>query len=121
MLHRGDIYLADLNNHVGSEQPGIRPAIIVQNEAGNAYSPTTIVCPITSQSKPPMVTHVAVTPEDCGILKDSIILCEQICVIDKSLVRKRLGSLTNRAKLEEFEKKLLISLGIEGFNGTQVN
>lgn len=111
-LHRGEIYLVDLNNHVGSEQSGIRPAIIVQNEVGNTHSPTTIVCPLTSQTKTPIATHVEVTPEDCGILKDSTILCEQICVIDKTLVKRKLGELKNQEKLREFNHKLLISLGI---------
>jgi mRNA-degrading endonuclease toxin of MazEF toxin-antitoxin module len=60
-----------------------------------------------------MVTHVAVTPKDCGIIKDSTILCEQISVVDKSLVKKRLGEIRNKEKLAEFNKKLLISIGIE--------
>jgi mRNA interferase MazF len=113
-MHRGEIYLVDLNNHVGSEQTGIRPAIIVQNDAGNSHSPTTIICPLTSQRKPSMMTHVALSPKDCGIIKESIVLCEQICVIDKSLVKKKLGEVRNKAKIEEFNKKLLISIGIEG-------
>ena len=114
-MHRGEIYLVDLNNHTGSEQTGIRPAIIVQNETGNLNSPTTIVCPLTSQKKPSMITHVALSPKDCGIIKDSIVLCEQICVIDKKLVRKKLGEVKNKAKIEEFNRKLLISLGIEEY------
>ena len=114
-MHRGEIYLVDLNNHTGSEQTGIRPAIIVQNEIGNLNSPTTIVCPLTSQKKPSMITHVALSPKDCGIIKDSIVLCEQICVIDKKLVRKKLGEVKSKAKIEEFNKKLLSSLGIEEY------
>lgn len=75
----------------------------------------TIVCPLTSQKKPSMITHVALSPKDCGIIKDSIVLCEQICVIDKKLVRKKLGEVKSKAKIEEFNKKLLISLGIEEY------
>ena len=112
-MRRGEIYLVDLNNHVGSEQAGTRPAIIVQNDIGNANSPTTIVCPLTSQKKNLAVTHVTVSPEDCGVVKESTILCEQICVIDKKLVKKKLGVLENKTKLEEFNRKLLVSLGIE--------
>ena len=62
-----------------------------------------------------MITHVSLSPKDCGIIKDSIVLCEQICVIDKKLVRKKLGEVKNKAKIEEFNKKLLISLGIEEY------
>lgn len=111
-MHRGEIYLVDLSNHVGSEQSGIRPAIIVQNERGNTYSPTTIICPLTSQSKTLLDTHVTLAPNDCGILKESTVLCEQVRVIDKSRVRKKLGEVHNRKKIEDINRKLMISIGI---------
>ena len=112
-MHRGEIYLVDLSNHVGSEQSGIRPALIVQNERGNINSPTTIICPLTSKQKPTMDTHVPLSPSDCGILKESTVLCEQIRVIDKSRLKKKLGEVANQQKLEDINKKLRISIGIE--------
>ena len=112
-MHRGEIYLVDLNSHVGSEQSGIRPALIVQNEDGNTYSPTTIICPLTSKQKPTLKTHVFLTNKDCGIIRDSTVLCEQIRVIDKSRIRKKLGEITNREKIEDVNRKLMISMGIE--------
>lgn len=112
-MHRGEIYLVDLSSHVGSEQAGIRPALIVQNERGNINSPTTIICPLTSKQKPTMDTHVPLSPSDCGILKESTVLCEQIRVIDKSRLKKKLGEVVNQQKLEDINKKLRISIGIE--------
>lgn len=112
-MHRGEIYLVDLNSHVGSEQSGIRPALIVQNEKGNTYSPTTIVCPLTSKQKPLQETHVFLTTGDCGIVKDSTVLCEQVRVIDKSRIMKKVGEVINRQKIEDINRKLMISMGIE--------
>ena len=111
-MHRGEIYLVDLSNHVGSEQSGIRPALIVQNERGNTHSPTTIICPLTSRQKTELDTHVLLTPEDCGILKESTVLCEQVRVVDKVRVKKKVGEVINRKKIEDINRKLLISLGI---------
>jgi len=111
-MHRGEIYLVDLSNYIGSEQSGIRPALIVQNEKGNAYSPTTIICPLTSQQKPTMDTHVSLAPSDCGIIKDSTVLCEQIRVIDKTRIKRKLGEVTNRQKIDDINRKLLVSLGL---------
>ena len=64
MIHRGEIYLIDLSNQIGSEQSGVRPAVVVQNDTGNTHSPTTIVCPLTSKQKSMAATHVNLTPED---------------------------------------------------------
>lgn len=111
-MHRGEIYLVDLNSHVGSEQSGIRPAIIVQNNIGNACSPTTIICPLTSQEKVEVDTHVLLTPRDCGILKNSIVLCEQVRVIDKTRLVRKVGELTNKEKIEAVNRKLMLSIGI---------
>ena len=96
-MHRGEIYLVDLSNQVGSEQTGIRPALIVQNEQGNQHSPTTIICPLTSQDKTPIETHVTLTPQDAGILKVSTVLCEQVRVVDKTRLKKKLGEVVNRS------------------------
>ncbi len=112
-MHRGEIYLVDLSNHVGSEQSGIRPALIVQNEKGNTHSPTTIVCPLTSKNKQFLDTHVMLSPTDCGVIKDSIVLCEQVRVVDKARIMKKLGEVKNQEKIEDINRKLLISLGME--------
>ncbi|MGN0819890.1 MAG: type II toxin-antitoxin system PemK/MazF family toxin [Christensenellaceae bacterium] len=111
-MHRGEIYLVDLSSQVGSEQSGIRPALIVQNEQGNSHSPTTIICPLTSQDKTPVGTHVILTPSDAGILKISTVLCEQIRVVDKSRVKRKLGEVVNREKIEDINRKLMLSIGI---------
>lgn len=109
---KGDILLVDFKKNEGSEQNGLRPAIVVQNDTGNMFAPTTIVCPLTSQNKRTDVTHVILFPEDCGILEPSVILCEQIRVIDKSRIRRKVGRLVSPRKLEEIDKKILMSVGI---------
>ncbi len=109
---RGDIFLVDLDNQLGSEQSGLRPAVIVQNEEGNTYSPTTIICPITSRSKTQIPTHVPISPKDCDIIKESIILCEQIRVIDKARLKKKLGEIRNQKIINDINEKLKISIGV---------
>ncbi|MCL2798004.1 MAG: type II toxin-antitoxin system PemK/MazF family toxin [Firmicutes bacterium] len=109
-MKRGEIYLVDLCG-VGSEQTGPRPAIIIQNDHGNEFSPTTIICPLTAQRKTKLPTHITLTPDDCGIKKDSIVLCEQIRCIDKSRVRKKLGEVHNMQKIEAINQCLLTSMG----------
>ena len=109
---RGEIYLVDLSNQVGSEQGGVRPAVVMQNDQGNLYSPTTIVCPLTSQTKYMKATHVLLAPEDAGLLKHSTVLCEQVRTIDKSRIKRRVAKINNPQKLADIEKKILISFGI---------
>ncbi len=111
-MQRGEIYLVDLNFNVGSEQSGIRPALIVQNELGNSHSPTTIICPLTSKQKSSLATHVLLLPED-GVAKESTVLCEQVRVIDKTRIKKKLGEVENIQKMEDINKKLMLSLGIQ--------
>ena len=111
-IHKGDVLLVDFKKNEGSEQNGIRPAIVVQNDTGNFLSPTTIVCPLTTQEKRMDVTHVVLLPEDCGILQPSVVLCEQIRVIDKSRIRRRVGHVASPNKLEAIEKKIMLSFGI---------
>ena len=83
-IKRGDIYYADLSPVVGSEQGGIRPVLIIQNDVGNKYSPTVIAAAITSQrEKTKLPTHISVASGDCGLAKDSIVLLEQARTIDK--------------------------------------
>lgn len=112
MIHRGEIYLIDLSNQVGSEQSGVRPAVVVQNEMGNLHSQTTIVCPLTSKQKGMAATHVNLTPDDAGIIKESTVLCEQVRVIDKARIKKKLGEVRNLEKIEDINQKILVSFGI---------
>ena len=82
-IKRGDIYYADLSPVVGSEQGGMRPVLIVQNDIGNKYSPTVIAAAITSQRfKTQLPTHIQVDAQDCGLSKDSIVLLEQVRTLD---------------------------------------
>lgn len=113
MIHRGEIYLVDFCNQIGAEQNGIRPAVIVQNEIGNYHSPTTIVCPLTTKNKPMTTTHVELNPEDCGVYKTSVVLCEQIRVVDKQRLLKRIGVITNSEKTNDINHKLMVAIGIK--------
>lgn len=112
LLHKGDVVLVDFKKNEGSEQNGIRPAVVVQNDKGNIFSPTTIVCPLTSREKNMDVTHVVLLPEDCGVLRPSIVLCEQIRAIDKSRIRKRVGRVVSPCKIDAIEKKIMLAFGI---------
>lgn len=109
---RGEIFLVDFQKQIGSEQAGLRPAVVVQNETGNTFSPTTIVCPITSKTKSNIKTHVEIKANDGDIKLDSIILCEQIRVVDKQRLKRKLGEIKNKEIIEEINKKLMISLGV---------
>ena len=91
-MKRGDIYYADLSPVVGSEQGGIRPVLVIQNDIGNKYSPTVIAAAITSQiNKAKMPTHIELAAKDYGLNKDSVILLEQIRTIDKRRLREKIG------------------------------
>lgn len=93
-IKRGEIYYADLKLAVGSEQGGIRPVLIVQNDVGNKYSPTTIIVSITSKIKKPIPTHVDIhSSKENGLKEDSTILLEQIRTIDKSRIKNKIGQL----------------------------
>ena len=97
-IKRGDIYCADLSPVVGSEQGGIRPVLIVQNNVGNRYSPTVIAAAITSQiNKAKMPTHITVGAPNYGLTKDSIILTERIRTLDKRRLREKMGSLDRKS------------------------
>ena len=112
MVFRGGIYLADLRGQVGSEQGGLRPVVVMQNDKGNKFSPTTIICPLTSKNKQMEETHVMLTPDDCGVIMDSTVLCEQIRTIDKSRIKAKLGEIHNPQKLSDIEEKIMTSFGI---------
>ena len=111
-IKRGDIYYADLSPVVGSEQGGLRPVLIVQNDVGNKYSPTVIAAAITSKmSKTKLPTHIDVPGINAGLAKDSIVLLEQIRTIDKRRLKERIGELSP-TMMYKVEKALLISLGV---------
>lgn len=112
-IRRGDIYYADLSPVVGSEQGGIRPVLIVQNDVGNRYSPTVIVSAITSQrEKTKLPTHIQVTADNCGLAKDSIVLLEQVRTIDKQRLKEKMGTLDDRS-MYRVDKALSVSFGLE--------
>ena len=93
-VKRGEIYYADLSPVVGSEQGGVRPVLIIQNDVGNRYSPTVIAAAITSQrDKAKLPTHIEVAASSCGLQKDSTVLLEQVRTIDKRRLRERMGEL----------------------------
>lgn len=110
-IKRGEIFYADLSPVVGSEQGGVRPVLIVQNDVGNKYSPTVIVAAITSQiGKAKIPTHVELDAKTYFLPKDSVILLEQIRTIDKRRIKEKITSLTNE-KMKEVNRAMLISLG----------
>lgn len=112
-IKRGDIYYADLSPVVGSEQSGIRPILVIQNDIGNKFSPTIIGVPITSKAKISMPTHIAIEGNKYGLDKDSIILAEQIRTLDKSRLKEKVGRLDKKA-LEQVKKAIEISCGLRG-------
>lgn len=113
VVKRGDIYYADLSPVIGSEQGGIRPVLIVQNDVGNKYSPTIIVAAITSQiNKAKLPTHIEINSQDYdGLNKDSVILLEQIRTIDKKRLKEKVGSISPDL-LPRVDEALTISLGL---------
>ena len=112
VVKRGDIYYADLSPVIGSEQGGVRPVLIIQNDIGNKYSPTVIVTAITSQiNKAKLPTHVEISSEEYGLNKDSVILLEQIRTIDKRRLKDRIGHI-NDELMVQVDQALMISLGM---------
>ncbi len=108
---RGEIYFADLSPVVGSEQGGIRPVLIIQNNVGNKYSPTVIVSAITSQlSKAKLPTHIELPSEKYHLPKDSVVLLEQIRTLDKRRLKDKISAI-DTFKMKEIDKAILISLG----------
>ena len=112
-VRRGEIYYADLSPVVGSEQGGIRPVLIVQNNVGNRFSPTVIAAAITSQqSKANLPTHIPLHADSSGLAKDSVVLLEQIRTIDKRRLRERMGEL-DYDSMQRVNDALSISFGLE--------
>lgn len=112
VIHRGDIYYADLRPVVGSEQGGVRPVLIIQNDIGNKHSPTVICAAITSQmNKAKLPTHVELDLSRYALVKDSVVLLEQLRTIDKKRLRDKVCHL-DREILRKVERALLISLDL---------
>lgn len=113
IIRRGDIYYADLRPVIGSEQGGVRPVLIIQNDIGNRHSPTVICAAITSKmNKAKLPTHVEISAEKYGIVKDSVILLEQVRTIDKSRLKEKVCHL-DRGILEKIDRALLVSLALD--------
>lgn len=111
-VKRGDIYYADLSPVVGSEQGGVRPVLIVQNDVGNKYSPTVIAAAITSQKeKAKLPTHIKLNSQNCGLSRDSVVLLEQIRTIDKKRLKERMGNLDD-GSMHLINQALSVSFGL---------
>jgi len=111
-VKRGDIYYADLSPVVGSEQGGVRPVLIVQNDTGNRYSPTVIAAAITSQTnKAKLPTHIALSAPDHGLPRDSVVLLEQVRTLDKKRLKEKMGTLGG-ADMGRVDQALSVSRGI---------
>ncbi len=112
-IKKGDLYFADLSPVTGSEQGGIRPVLVVQNDVGNKYSPTIIVAAVTSRrNKADLPTHVEIAADGNGLSKNSVILLEQLRTIDKTRLKERIGTI-DRNRLPEVNEALSVSLGID--------
>ncbi|MBO5305111.1 MAG: type II toxin-antitoxin system PemK/MazF family toxin [Clostridia bacterium] len=110
MIKRGELYYADLSPVVGSEQGGVRPVLVVQNDIGNKYSPTVIAVAITSQlTKAKLPTHIELDTT-CGLPKESVILTEQVRTLDKQRLKDKIGVLSPKA-MEKVNTALMVSLG----------
>ena len=111
-VRRGDIFYADLSPVVGSEQGGVRPVLIIQNDMGNRHSPTVIAAASTSQmNKAKLPTHIELVGQDCGLTKDSIVLLEQIRTLDKRRLREHMGRLDG-ALMDEVDRAIAVSFGL---------
>ena len=111
-IKRGEIYYADLSPVVGSEQGGVRPVLIVQNDVGNKYSPTVIAAAITSQQeKSKLPTHIELPGKNSGLTKNSIVLLEQIRTIDKKRLKEKMGMLDNN-EMNKIDTALSVSFGL---------
>ncbi len=112
-VRRGDIYYADLSPVIGSEQGGIRPVLIVQNDVGNKYSPTVIAAAITSRvSKSKLPTHIEIFADKYGLARDSVILLEQIRTLDKKRLKEKMGHLDEDV-MNRVNNAITVSFGLE--------
>lgn len=114
IVKRGDMFYADLSPVVGSEQGGIRPVLIIQNDLGNKYSPTVIAAAITSQkNKAKLPTHIELGENTSGLKSDSVVLAEQIRTIDKSRLREKIGHIEDEGTINKINNALGVSFGLE--------
>jgi mRNA interferase MazF len=114
-VKRGDVYYADLSPVIGSEQGGVRPVLVLQNNVGNKYSPTIIISAITSQiNKSKLPTHIEINATEFGLSKDSVVLLEQIRTIDKKRLREKIGHLDDEL-MNQVNEALQISFGMANF------
>lgn len=112
-VKRGDIYYADLSPVVGSEQGGVRPVLIVQNDTGNRYSPTVIAAAITSQTnKAKLPTHIEISAPDHGLPRNSVVLLEQIRTLDKRRLREHMGHVDGEL-MERIDAAIAVSFGLQ--------
>lgn len=113
IIRRGDIYYADLRPVVGSEQGGVRPVLIIQNDIGNRHSPTVICAAITSKmNKAKLPTHVELNTKRCDMIRDSVILLEQLRTIDKQRLKERICHIDDEL-LKDVDRALMISLELD--------
>lgn len=114
MVKRGELYYADLSPVIGSEQGGVRPILVVQNDVGNKYSPTIIAAAVTSKiDKAKLPTHIELSAREYGLSKDSVVLLEQIRTLDKTRLKERIGQVS-ADKMRKINEALLVSLGFYG-------
>ena len=114
VIKRGDMFYADLSPVVGSEQGGIRPVLIIQNDTGNKYSPTVIAAAITSQTgKNKLPTHIEIGSKENGLKSDSVVLAEQIRTIDKSRLKEKIGHIDDRLVMDKVNNAIGISFGLD--------
>ena len=119
LIKRGDMFYADLSPVIGSEQGGIRPVLIIQNDTGNKYSPTVIAAAITSQTgKSKLPTHIEITSKENGLKSDSVVLAEQIRTIDKSRLKEKIGHIDDTNIMNQVNNAIGISFGL-GFEEEQ--
>lgn len=115
-IKRGDIFYADLSPVIGSEQGGVRPVLIVQNNVGNKYSPTVIAAAITSQeTKASLPTHINLASGGCGLAKDSVVMLEQVRTLDKKRLKEKRGA-ADHAAMNKIDEALSVSFGLPANN-----
>ena len=117
VIKRGDMFYADLSPVIGSEQGGVRPVLIIQNDMGNKYSPTVIAAAITSQiGKNRLPTHIEIDSKDVGLKSDSVVLAEQIRTIDKSRLKEKIGHIDDEQIMGKINSAIGISFGLMSTN-----
>ncbi len=114
IIKRGDMFYADLSPVIGSEQGGVRPVVIIQNDIGNKHSPTVIAAAITSQTgKNKLPTHIEIGMENSGLKADSVVLAEQIRTIDKSRLKEKIGHIEDDEVMNKINNALGVSFGLD--------